>query len=82
MNLVVVSRAKKDLAKIDKKTLKRLELALNKLLMDPKTVDLKKLQGEVDSWRLRVGNYRVIMRISPKEETIYVLRVRHRRDAY
>ena len=51
MNLVVVSRAKKDLAKIDKKTLKRLELGLNKLLMDPKTVDLKKLQGEVDSWR-------------------------------
>lgn len=82
MNLVVASRAKKDLAKIDKKTLKRVKLALNKLLMDPETVDLKKLQGKVDRWRLRVGHYRIVMRISPKEETIYVLRVRHRREAY
>ena len=55
---------------------------MNKLLTAPETVDLKKLRGEFDKWRVRVGDYRVIMRIASKEETIYVLRIRHRSDAY
>jgi len=82
MNLVISSRAKKDLTKLDKATLKRIKLSLHKLLTAPETVDLRKLRGEPDKWRVRVGDYRIIMRIGSKEETIYVLRVRHRRAAY
>ena len=82
MKLVITSRAKRELSKLEKSTLKRIQVALNKLLTNPETADLKKLKGESDTWRLRVGDYRVIMEIIHKEETIYVLRVRHRREAY
>ena len=52
MNLVVSARAKKDLTKLNKATLKRIKLSLNKLLTAPETVDLKKLRGQFDKWRV------------------------------
>jgi mRNA interferase RelE/StbE len=52
------------------------------MLINPSLMDLKKLKGEVNIWRLRVGDYRVIMHIESYEVTIYALRVLHRREAY
>ena len=42
--------------------------------------DVKHLSGKPNRWRLRVGDYRVIMEVTP--ETIDVLRVAHRREVY
>lgn len=82
MKLFVTERAKKDLKKLDKSTLKRINEALHKLLTNPYIVDLKKLKGEANKWRLRVGSHRIILTMNWKEEAIYVLRVLHRRKAY
>jgi len=43
---------------------------------------LIKMHGFSDRWRLRVGNYRVLLKITGKEVTVYALRVKHRREAY
>ncbi len=32
--------------------------------------------------KLRVGDYRIIVRIAPKERTVYVILVGHRRNVY
>ncbi len=42
--------------------------------------DIKHLAGRSGRWRLRVGDYRVIMEVT--EEVIEVLRVGHRREVY
>ena len=43
--------------------------------------DIKALSGEWDGYcRLRVGDYRVIFRIGPKE--MVIVRIRHRSDVY
>lgn len=42
--------------------------------------DVKHLSGKSNRWRLRVGDYRVVMEVTP--DTIEVLRVGHRREVY
>lgn len=43
--------------------------------------DLKRLQGDfATSYRLRVGNYRVLLQF--QEKTLRITGVRHRREAY
>ncbi|MEX2446620.1 MAG: type II toxin-antitoxin system RelE/ParE family toxin [Dehalococcoidia bacterium] len=32
--------------------------------------------------RVRVGNYRVLYEVSDDESTVFITRVRHRRDVY
>ena len=52
------------------------------MISDKERVDLRKLKN-TDKWRLRVGTYRVILKVEENGKvTIYALRVLHRRDAY
>jgi len=80
MNIVVTTRAKKDLEKLDNDTRKRVYLALEHLITGQR-VDIKKLKGS-ESYRIRVGDYRVIIEISKEAVTVYTLRVLHRREVY
>ncbi len=46
-------------------------------------LDIKKLVGsEKPTYRLRVGNYRVIYEVLEKLIVVQVIRVKHRKDAY
>lgn len=82
MRLEITEPAEKDLADLDKKTQERVSAALDRLLTRPEAVDLKKLRGSPERWRLRVGDWRIILRIDQEQEIIYILRIRHRREAY
>jgi mRNA interferase RelE/StbE len=42
----------------------------------------RKLRGERNLWRLRVGDYRVIYTVDDRRHVVDVSAVRHRRDAY
>ena len=80
MNIVITTRAKKDLEKLDKDTRKRVYIALERLITGQR-VDLKKLRDS-KNYRIRVGDYRVIIEISRQAVTVYTLRVLHRGAVY
>lgn len=80
--VIITKSARKDLAKLDSKNREKVLEALYKMKVNPKAVDLKKLEGSPDIWRLRVGDWRVIMRITEEKVVAYALRVKHRREAY
>ena len=82
MNLIITNRAKKDLAKVDLETAQRVTVALRKFQSDTTTVDLIKLGGSSDKWRIRIGDYRVLVRVEGTFVTVYALRVLYRREAY
>jgi len=50
--------------------------------MEPRPSGVKKLEGASDLWRVRVGDWRVVYRISDREHLIDIIAVRHRREAY
>ncbi|GAB6178953.1 type II toxin-antitoxin system toxin RelE3 [Desulfotomaculum defluvii] len=82
MNLILTEQAIKDLSKLEKHTQKRIADAMDRMLEEPRNADIKKLKGEINLWRLRVGDHRVIFRIEQEQITIYAMRVLHRREVY
>jgi len=43
---------------------------------------VRKMEGSVSDWRLRVGDYRLLYEVNDTERTVTIVRVRHRRDVY
>lgn len=84
MTIVFRPSAEKDLARLDGKTRKRVLVALDKMLADPRASDLKKIAGEEKLWRLRAGDYRIIMEIDSESGSIniLVLWIAHRKEVY
>ncbi len=60
----------------------RIESALLALEDDPRPANCKKMVGEIATWRLKVGSYRVVYEIQDEELLIFVIRTAHRRDVY
>ena len=48
----------------------------------PSSNRVVKIEGADDLWRLRIGDWRVIYRISDREKLIDIIAIRHRNDAY
>jgi len=81
--LIVTNTAKKDLAALDRVILKRVQIALDKMMANPKiSASLKKLKGEPAAWSLRVGDWRVIMYFDWQEGIAYIDRIKHRCEVY
>ena len=72
--------AEKELKKLDRLISKRIYDAVGKLREDPYR-NIKKLTNS-DLFRLRVGNYRVIMDINEDQLRILVIKVGHRKLIY
>ncbi len=46
-------------------------------------VNIKKIRGyDPDTWRYRIGKFRVFFIVDPKKKIVFVLSVNYRRDAY
>lgn len=53
----------------------------DRLLSYPQAINSKKLEGSQNMWRLRVEDWRVIPRLDREQGILYVLRIRHTREA-
>ncbi len=74
-------RAAKDRKALDKATRMRVLDAIDRFALTGHG-DIKALQGEPGSFRLRVGDYRVIFYANVQANAIVVTKVSHRREAY
>ncbi len=52
------------------------------LAHEPRPIGVKKLSGEKDIYRVRVGNYRVLYQIIDTVLVVVVVSVGHRREIY
>lgn len=80
--LVVTEGARKALRGMSKQDRQAIGQALNRMIDEPGSVDLAKLAGATDEWRLRVGQWRVRLELDNSTGTMYALRVLPRKDAY
>ena len=74
--------AKKDIRKLDKTVIPSLLEAVAILSENPYPRGSKKLRGTEHTYRIRVGNYRVVYSVFSSVLTIEIVKVRHRKDVY
>jgi mRNA interferase RelE/StbE len=74
--------ATKDLRAIDRQWIPRIISAIDGLADDPMPSSCKKLAGSEHTYRIRVGDYRIVYDVHSTKLVVSVIRVRHRRDAY
>ena len=72
--------AERDLEKLPHDVLRRVSDRVSALAEEPRPPGCKKLGGEEDLYRIRVGDYRVLYEINDRERVVRVTRVRHRRE--
>lgn len=72
-------RALLELRKLDKFVAKRIFKKIKELENNPFSKDIKRLQGQ-NSFRLRIGDYRVLFELLEKE--IRILKIGHRKNIY
>ena len=74
--------ADKELDKLEKDILNRIWFKIKSLADNPRPPGCKKLAISDNLWRIRIGDFRVIYRISDKSNTITITEIKNRKDAY
>lgn len=75
-------RADRQFRALEKSLQTRLGRRIDSLAENPRPQGIKKLAGEEDLFRLRVGDYRIIYQIQEKRLVVLVVGVGHRADVY
>ncbi len=81
----IKKKALKFVSKLDKKDKERLRKALLLLKEDPipiKLLDVAKIKGEKNTYRIRVGKIRVLYEVLWNDKVILIKRVDFRKTAY
>lgn len=68
----------KFLEKIPRHDAERILLIIESLPNNPFSGDIQKMQGEKDTWRRRVGSFRIFYDLIAAEKIIHVFRVERR----
>ena len=74
--------AHKELKRLPKGSIEKILLAVEKLSVDLNPIGSKKITGSVSTYRIRIGDYRVVYSIKNKCLVIEIIRVGHRKDIY
>lgn len=73
---------KKDLKRISRGEILKIVAAVETLSDEPRPAGSTKLSGSEFTYRIRIGNYRVIYEIHDEIILIEVVKVGHRKDVY
>jgi mRNA interferase RelE/StbE len=76
------SGVEKDLRSVPHDVAVRILARISALTENPFPVGVKKLQGLEDTYRIRIGDYRVVYLVSTKNRIVKIQYVSHRKDAY
>jgi mRNA interferase RelE/StbE len=80
--VVLKPSVEKDFRKLPKNVAEKVLLTIENLESDPLPRKVTKLEGTEKTFRLRVGDYRIIYEIDSTQKLLTVLHVRHRREVY
>ncbi|MBU0511201.1 MAG: type II toxin-antitoxin system RelE/ParE family toxin [Chloroflexi bacterium] len=81
-NLFIRRSAERDLRKLTRPTLLRVHKRILSLRKNPRPAGVRKLMIDLEGWRIRVGDYRILYQINDTAKKVSIVRVKHRRDVY
>ena len=80
--LRIKTSAEKELGRISRDQIPKIVAAVDALADQPFPQGTTKLSGSQNSYRIRVGDYRVIYLVHLSTKTVDVQKIRHRKDVY
>ena len=80
--IAIEPAAERELAKLPPAARQDVADAISALADDPRPPGVKKLTGSKSSYRIRIGDYRVLYTIADRVLLIVVVKVANRRDVY
>lgn len=81
MNIRLTPHALRQLNRMNDEVADAIRAALDRLAEEDQSLDVRKLSGELRSYRVRVGDYRVIFNREDGIDAV-VTSIAHRRDVY
>jgi mRNA interferase RelE/StbE len=72
----------RSLRKLPGKLQERLLRAAYRLEADARPAGTRKLAGQKDLYRLRVGEYRIVYHVNDADEVVTITLIAHRREVY
>ncbi|MGO8944488.1 MAG: type II toxin-antitoxin system RelE family toxin [Syntrophobacteraceae bacterium] len=81
-NTILSNSVRQDVRGIERIQLGRIMAEIRSLSKTPFPPGCKKLKGSRASYRLRVGDYRILYEVDTETRTVIVYRIRHRKDVY
>jgi len=79
--IIIKPSAQKDLDKLPVVELKRIVPKLEQLQSNPRPIGIQKLNDQ-EGYRIRSGRYRIIFTIDDKIKSIFIYKIKHRKDVY
>lgn len=74
--------ARKELESFDAYIVNRIVPKIEALAKQPRPAGCRKLKGEKNLWRIRIGDYRVVYAVYDDERRVDIIAVRNRSKAY
>jgi len=74
--------ARRELEALDASIVRRVISRIEGLTQYPRPSGSRKLHGEQNLWRIRIGDYRVVYNVDDRQRIVDIVRVRHRREVY
>ena len=81
-SIVITRGAERDLDRLDRAVLNRVAREVDALSVEPRPMGCRKLVNQVNLWRVRVGDWRILYEIDDAARAVNVVAVRHRSKAY
>ena len=80
--LKITDTAEKQWRRIARSAQERVRSRILALADEPRPRGCVKLRGDPKTYRIRIGDYRVIYDVDDEDRTVTILKVKHRRDVY
>ncbi|MBI1956293.1 MAG: type II toxin-antitoxin system RelE/ParE family toxin [Acidobacteria bacterium] len=80
-SVLIKPSAVKELEAVPRKDRLRIIRKIQALASNPRPIGCEKLSGR-EQYRLRQGRYRIVYSVSDHEQTVLIVKIAHRKEAY
>ena len=80
--LVFRKSVARDLRAFPKQEVKRIMQRIRSLADDPRPAGCEKLSGDIERYRIRQGDYRIVYGINDVARQVEIVKIGHRREVY
>lgn len=80
--IIFTKSAAKELKKLSNQLIARIVPEIQALATEPRPTNCKKLKGEENRYRTRVGDYRILYSIEDTIKIVEIVKIGHRKEVY